>query len=192
MHSRDRRIGLYGGTFDPVHHGHLILARAAAELHSLDCVVLIPAAQNPLKREARTAPRDARLEMLRAAVAGEDLFYVDDVELRRPPPSYSIDTIEHWAAREPDASLFFLIGEDNLARMGDWHRETDLRRMVTFIVLNRPGASEDATGLLHVDRHLDFSSTEIRNRVAEGRSIRYLVPEAVRNLIEIRQLYRAR
>jgi len=127
--------------------------------------------------------------MLRAAIEGELMFTVNDCELRRPPPSYSIDTVLEIRDREPDAELFWLIGADNVDRLGSWHRFEDLNKLVKFVVLDR-ASSELKSPYLIVQRNIDISATEIRKRVASGRSIRYLVPRAVEEIIRREKLYR--
>ena len=182
------KIALYGGTFDPIHHGHLILAREAIGQLGLARVVFIPAAQSPHKLALAPAPAEARLEMVRAAVADEAGFEVDDAEIRRPGPSFTIDTVEAWLAREPEAELFYLIGHDNVRELATWRRFEDLRRLVRFVVCGRGenGAPHDFPV---ISRRVDISATDIRARVARGDSIRYLVPDAVRAIIAARGLY---
>jgi nicotinate-nucleotide adenylyltransferase len=184
-----KKIGIFGGTFDPIHHGHLILARDAAETLQLETVIFVPAAISPHKLEREPTSPAIRLEMLRAAIEGEPLFSLDAMELERPSPSYAVDTIEVLRQREPTAEFFFLIGEDNVARLPTWHRFLELSKMVQFVVLDRSGLR---TGHPYptIRRHLDISATDIRNKVASGRSIRYLVPPAVETIIRERQLYR--
>ena len=127
--------------------------------------------------------------MLRAAIEGELMFTVNDCELRRPPPSYSIDTVLQIREREPDAELFWLIGADNVDRLSNWHRFEDLNKLVKFVVLDR-ACSELKSPYLIVQRNIDISATEIRMRVASGHSIRYLVPRAVEEIIRHGKLYR--
>ena len=129
------------------------------------------------------------MSMLRAAIEGELMFTVNDCELRRPPPSYSIDTVLQIREREPDAELFWLIGADNVDRLSNWHRFEDLNKLVKFVVLDR-ARSELKSPYLIVQRNIDISATEIRKRVASGRSIRYLVPRAVEEIIRHEKLYR--
>ena len=160
------RVALYGGTFDPIHHGHLILARDAIELLELDRVIFIP-----------------------AAILGEPRFELDESELARTGPSYTIDTVEAMRARRPDTRLFYLIGHDNVAKLDTWHRIGDLRRLVEFIVFGR-GEHDAPHPFPTLPRRVDISASEIRDRVARGASIRYLVPEPVRLLIEQHRLYR--
>lgn len=127
--------------------------------------------------------------MLRAAIEGELLFTVNDCELRRPPPSYSFDTVLLLREHEPEAELFWLIGADNVDRLSTWHRFEDLNKLVKFVVLDR-AVSELKSPYLIVQRNIDISATEIRKRVASGRSIRYLVPRAVEEIIRREKLYR--
>lgn len=183
------RIGIYGGTFDPVHHAHLILAREAIEKLELDQVVFVPAAISPHKLNSSPAPPALRLEMLSAAIAGEDRFMLDEVELHRPPPSFTIDTVEEFARAKRAGEIYYLVGSDNLPRLNTWRRFEDLQRLVTFVVLNR-GPEIAACEYPIVQRQIDISATDIRNRVATGRSIRYLVPEAVDKIIRQHLLYK--
>ena len=182
------RIGIYGGTFDPVHHGHLILARQALEEFKLDRLVFVPTAESPFKIHNHTAPATDRLAMLQLAIRGEDRFEVDPLEIERGGVSYSIDTVKMFRSRDPEAELFFLVGEDNAYRLTEWHRFEELKKMVGFVVLSR---SEDFQSPEYpvVQRRIEISSTEIRNRVANGESITYLVPESVKRYIEQHQLY---
>jgi nicotinate-nucleotide adenylyltransferase len=183
-----QKIGIYGGTFDPVHHAHLILARLALERFALERIVFVPTRLSPHKNDSVATP-EARLQMLRSAIEGEAQFEVDDCELQREPPSYTIDTVEKLRQKYQGAHLFLLIGDDNLAGLPSWRGFEDLRHMVTFVVLQRaftPVVHE----YLSVDRRIDISATEIRNRIASGRSIQYLVPRSVEQIIRTRGLYR--
>jgi nicotinate-nucleotide adenylyltransferase len=184
-----KKLGIFGGTFDPIHHGHLVLARDALEQLQLDSVLFIPAAISPHKLGQKLAPAEVRVEMLRAAIEGEPHFCLDTMELERPAPSYTVDTIEALKAREPDAEFVYLIGEDNVAQLPTWHRFSHLSQMVQFAVLDRTGLNTVHSYVV-VRRHVDISATDIRNRVARGQSIRYLVPPAVERIIRERQLYR--
>ena len=183
-----KKIGIYGGTFDPVHHAHLILARDALETLGLDEVIFVPAAVSPLKKAAPVASGALRLAMLRAAIKGEPKFAVDDCELCRPPPSYTIDTAEEVRRRNTDAAIYCLIGEDNVDRLSKWHRFAELEKMVYFVVLDRRGQPASHSYRV-IDRKIDISATEIRTRVASGRSIGYLVPPAVEKIIRREKLY---
>ena len=182
------RIALFGGTFDPVHHGHLILARDAIEQLKLDRVIFIPAALSPHKPGTFPAPAALRRDMLAAAIAEEPGQAMDECELKRSGPSYTIDTVELMRAQFVGAELFYLIGHDNLRKLNTWHRVDELRRLVQFVVFDRgQEVVEHANPVLR--RRIDVSATEIRQRIARGASIRYLVPEPVRILIERNHLY---
>jgi nicotinate-nucleotide adenylyltransferase len=184
-----KKIAIYGGTFDPVHHAHLILAREAVETLDLDKVVLVPAAISPLKKAAPVASGEVRLAMLRAATNGEPEFEVDECELLRPPPSYTIDTVEEIHRRERDAAIYCLIGEDNVSQLPRWLRFAELEKMVRFVVLDRTGKQPSHSYQL-IHRRIDISATEIRLRVAQNQSIRHLVPESVEEIIQREKLYR--
>ena len=184
-----KKIAIYGGTFDPVHHAHLILAREAIETLGLEKVILVPAAISPLKKAAPVASGEVRLAMLRAAIKGEPEFEVDECELRRAPPSYTIDPVEEIRRRECDAMLYCLIGEDNVEQLPLWHRFAELEKMVRFVVLDRSG-KQPRHSYKVISRRIDISATEIRRRVAQGESIRYLVPESVEEIIQREKLYR--
>ena len=183
-----RKIGIYGGTFDPIHHAHLILAREAREQLELEKIIFVPAAASPFK-DLPAAPAEPRLAMLGAALRGEAAFVLDDCELRRPPPSYTFDTVREIAGREPDAEIYYLIGEDNVTGLPRWHRFTDLQNLVRFVVLERSGTNAKYS-YPTVRRKIDISATELRKRVASGRSIRYFVPPAVEEIIRQGNLYR--
>src|SRR5258707_4713590 len=134
---RLKKIAIYGGTFDPVHHAHLILAGEVIEALDLDKVILVPASISPLKKSAPVASGEVRLEMLQAAIKGEPKFEANECELLRPPPSYTIDTVEEIRRRECDASIYCLIGEDNVEQLPRWHRFAELDEMVLFADLAR-------------------------------------------------------
>jgi len=191
-----QRIAIFGGSFDPVHVGHLLLAQDALEDLQLDRLVFVPAGINPHKLD--TAPKAsaaARLEMLKLATEGESRFYVDPLELERTGPSFTIETIECFQKRWPNSELFLLLGEDNLPKLDTWHRFEDLRKAVTFVLFGRGqtrntmAAVAGSAPLKRLQRQVDVSSTEIRLRIAQGRSIRYLVWESVRLLIQSHALY---
>jgi nicotinate-nucleotide adenylyltransferase len=183
-----RKIGIYGGTFDPIHHAHLILAREALEKLGLEKVIFVPAAVSPFKGAA-AASAEARLAMLQAAIANEPGFVLDDCEMHRAPPSYSVDTVEDIRQREGDAEFYYLIGDDNVPDLTRWHRFKDLEKLVQFIVLDRTGLHSKHDYKV-VQRKIDISATEIRNRVASGQSIRYFVPTVVEEIIRQGNLYR--
>ncbi|MEY2519091.1 MAG: nicotinate-nucleotide adenylyltransferase [Verrucomicrobiota bacterium] len=186
---RLKKIGIFGGTFDPIHHGHLILARDAVEQLQLETVIFVPAAISPHKLEREPTAPDARLEMVRAAIADEPRFALDALELERGAPSYAVETVEALRARDRDAAFYFLVGEDNVTRLHTWHRFAELRAMVQFVVLDRTGLETEHPYPI-IRRHVDISATDIRNRIASGHSIRYLVPPAAEKIIHARKLYR--
>jgi nicotinate-nucleotide adenylyltransferase len=183
------RVGLFGGSFDPIHIGHLILAREAREQLGLDRVIFIPAAISPHKLDREPAPAHARLEMVRAAVEGEPGFEVDDSEIQRDGPSYTIHTIRHFRERRPSDELFYFIGADNLPSLDTWREIEELRKLVQFVVLERESGGGPCE-FPRVYRQIDVSSTEVRNRVARGQSIRYLLPYRACEVIYRLGLYR--
>lgn len=171
-----------------MHHGHLILAREACETMAFDELIFVLAAQSPHKQDRTPAPAAARWEMLTEAIAGEPGFSASRLEIDRPPPSYSVETVEAMRSAQPEAEFFFLVGEDNLTELPTWHRFADLQKLVQFVVLDRSGADVE---YVHpaIRRKIDISATTIRKRVASGHSIRYLVPEAVEEIIRRENLY---
>jgi nicotinate-nucleotide adenylyltransferase len=184
------RLALYGGTFDPVHFGHLILAREALEQLALDRVIFIPAGLSPHKLATTPAPAALCREMLAAAIADEPAFTMDDSELNATGPSFTIETVERYRAADPNTHIHYLIGADNLKELHTWRRIDDLRRLVEFVVLGRGDARPEAgVSFRTLSRRIDISATEIRQRVARGQSIRYLVPEPVRAIIAAHHLY---
>lgn len=183
-----KKIAIYGGTFDPIHHGHLIVAREARERLGTDEVIFIPARVSPLRKAAPVARDEIRLLMIQAAIEKEPGFAMDDCELRRPPPSYTIDTVERIRQLKGDATIYCLIGEDNVGKLTKWRRFADLEKMVRFVVLDRTGQQPSHVYPV-IRRKIDISATEIRKRVATGRSIRYFVPPAVEEIIRREKLY---
>jgi len=187
------RLGVFGGTFDPPHLGHLVAASDAALALKLDRVLWIPAAVHPFKLGAVAAPPEARLEMVRAAVAGDERFEACDLELRRAGPSYTVATLRELHARHPGAELFFLTGADNLRELPQWREPDEVVRLARLVVVSRGGEGVPA-GLAYpamavpVTR-VDVSSTEVRRRIGAGQTVRYLVPQAVREVIARLGLY---
>jgi nicotinate-nucleotide adenylyltransferase len=183
-----KKIAIYGGTFDPIHHGHLIVAREALERLGAEEVIFIPARVSPLRKSAPIAKDEIRLLMIQAAIENEPGFAVDDCELRRRSPSYTIDTVEQIRQRKRDATIYCLIGEDNVDKLTKWRRFADLEKMVRFVVLDRSGQQPHHAYPV-IRRKIDISATEIRKRVATGRSIRYFVPPSVQEIIRREKLY---
>ena len=184
------KLGFYGGTFDPIHNGHLILARDAVEALGLDRLYFIPNAISPHKLESEPAPAPLRAEMVRAAIADEPRFDIEEAEVNRPGVSYAIDTILALKERfGQETEFFYLIGEDNVAELPTWRRVDELHHLVTFAVLCRHETTAPFP-YVTLKRRIDISATEIRNRIANGRSIRYFVPDPVYDLIIRHNLYR--
>lgn len=183
-----KNVGLFGGSFDPVHHGHLILARDAMEVLGLDAVVFIPAWVSPHKLEQPPVSAERRCEMLEAAIAGEERFSIERCEIERGGASYTVETVRYLMAREPNVDFWYLIGDDNAAALETWHEIGELRRLVRFAVLARNSGEADR-GFPVVARRVEISSSEIRKRVAAGLSVRYLLPDNVCDIIERHGLY---
>ncbi len=186
------KLGLLGGSFNPIHHGHLIAATRAAEAAQLDRVLFIPAARSPLKNGSELAPARDRWAMLRAALRGNPLFEPCDLELRRGGVSYTVDTLRELT-RTRDARLFWILGTDAARLLPQWKAIDEVSRLATFLVISRPGDSAPPKLPKHriVEVPLvEISSTEIRARVRRGLSVRYLVPEAVERHIRRKGLYR--
>jgi len=192
-----RRLGVMGGSFDPVHLGHMIAAQDAREALGLDRVIFMPAAHAPLKDAAPRVSDAVRLELLRAAVAGDPALEVSALELERGGVSYTIDTARALRHAHPVDSLFWIIGTDQAARLAQWREIGALGALVQFIVLTRPGHAAPAQAApagvtLHpVTAHaVEISSSEIRARLAAGRPVRWFLPAPVADRIEAGHLYR--
>lgn len=190
------RIGLFGGSFDPVHLGHLLVAQAAREELALDRLWFIPAAQSPFKPGRATAPAADRLCLLRLALAGQTGCDIDTQELDRGGVSYTIDTVRSYASRYPGADLFYLIGADHAGALPQWREAAELARRVQFVVVPRPGAEGAAPpppfrGEALRGFPLAVSSSSIRERIRQGRSIELLTGATVAAAIRERGLYRA-
>jgi len=183
------RTGILGGSFDPIHHGHLILARAAREELGLDRVIFIPAHASPHKTGDFSTTGEERLAMVRLAIDGEDGFEFSDIELHRPPPSYTVDTLRQLRAAHPKDELVLLIGADQAAAFDTWREPGEICNLAQIAVLDRAGAAAPDRWPV-VRRLVDISSTDIRARVAAGRSIRYLTPDSVCDYITTCSLYR--
>jgi nicotinate-nucleotide adenylyltransferase len=185
-------IGLFGGSFDPVHHGHLIVARVAAESLGLDEVRFMPAREQPFKRGRHAAPAADRAVMLELAIAGSPGFAVERAELERPGPSYTVDTLESLRAREPRAAFTLLLGADAAAELGAWHRAGELPGLARIVVLARPGTPVPSSPLIAASLEVpavDISATEIRRRARAGLPVRYWVPDAVAEYMARHRLY---
>jgi nicotinate-nucleotide adenylyltransferase len=194
------RLGLFGGTFDPPHTGHLIAAQDAALALGLDRVLFVPAAVPPHKQHRGVTPAEVRLRMLALALGEDERFGIDAVELERPGPSYTVDTLRELRLRQP-GEWTLLVGADQYAEFATWREPEQVLRLATVGVLDRAGTlphwvpsqvrGEARDGVVRVAvTRVDISSTAIRQRVAAGVSIRYLVPAGVAALIAEAGLYR--
>lgn len=184
------RVGVFGGSFDPVHHGHLIVAAEALRALGLAAVRFVPAGEQPFKRDRLVAAAAHRLAMLELGVAGVPGFVVDPQECRRPGPSYTVDTLRALRATLPDASLSLLIGSDAAQDFPQWREVAAIRELAHVVVLTRPGAMAPAgVGQTLPVPAIDISATAIRERSRAGESIRFLVPDAVARYIAEHRLY---
>lgn len=184
--------GLLGGSFDPVHHGHLIAADRAAEALGLDRVLFVPCASQPLKAAGPAASGEHRSAMLVLALAGHPRFVLDTLELDRPGPSYTVDTLRALREREPRERFVLILGADAAAQLPRWRAADEVARLAEIAVLTRPGVPETASAFVtHVvaTPAIEISASEIRARCLAGRSIRYLVPDAVAEYIARQRLY---
>lgn len=183
-------IGVFGGSFDPVHHGHLIVARAAREQLGLSQVVFVPTGRQPLKSAHAASPED-RLAMVQAAIADEPGFVVDPQEVLRPGASYTAATLAALAQQHPGVPLVLLLGADAAMQFERWREPERIRALARVVVLTRDGARGAGPADLEVVRvpAVEISATAIRARVCAGQSIRWLVPERVAALIAARGLY---
>lgn len=199
-----KRIGVFGGSFDPVHMGHLTVAQDAVEQLELDRLIFVPAAVPPHKQQKTLADGVHRLAMLRLAAEGNPVFEVSDIEIRRGGISYTIETLRQFQAVYPGADLFFIVGLDSLAEMHLWHQADRLLAGFTVVPFARGGENPDAAaqamklpeelkralmGRLIRIHEIEISASEIRMRLAEGLSIRYLVPPEVEMYIFEHGLY---
>jgi nicotinate-nucleotide adenylyltransferase len=200
------RMGVFGGTFDPVHVGHLTMAEQCREQASLDQVRFVPAARPPHKLDRIVSSFADRIEMLRLAVAGHSCFVIDDLEGERPGPSFTVDTLEALAARYPGTAFELILGGDCLGDLPGWRDPARIVELAGLLIVRRPGYASVAPDQLRkslglpaaaplrcreIDSPLvDISSNELRQRVAAGRSIRYWTPRAVECYIETHKLYK--
>ncbi len=187
------KIGILGGTFNPIHIGHLILAEEMREKLGLDRVVFVPTYLAPHKDNTETADAVSRYQMVRSAIAANRYFSVSDVEIQRKGPSYTIDTIKEFRKKFGKAGLYFITGSDLLTYLDEWKDLNQIIRMVKFVVATRPGypLANIPSYIRTVDiRAVDISAFEIRRCIRQGRSFRYLVPESVFEYISKNKLYK--
>jgi len=188
------KLGIFGGSFDPVHVGHLLVAQAAIEELGLGKLFFVPAAQSPFKPDGRPATASARLQLLRLSLAGKTNCEVDEQEIRRGGVSYTIDTLRDYAGKFPGAELFYLIGADHVVQLPEWRASAELARLAEFIVIPRPGkvAAEfpkPFRGRILKGFPIEISSSQIRVRVKAGLPIETLVPPFVAEAIHAAKLY---
>lgn len=169
------RIGILGGSFNPVHHGHLLMAELAHDKMRLDQVVFIPANCSPFKSLGQLPSGQHRLNMIKAAIAGNAHFSVSDLELKRGGPSYTIDTLRVLRQENPKAKLFWIIGEDNITGLKSWKNFDEIISLASFVAISR--------------LWFNISSSEIRRRLKQKRSIRYMAPDRVVEYINTHKLY---
>lgn len=188
------RIGVFGGSFDPPHIGHLLAASDAFEALALDRLILMPAAVQPFKAGQAGATPDQRLAMVRLLAADDPRFEVSAIEIDRGGLSYTVDTLTAVASAWPAAELFLLVGADVPASFAKWRAPERIAQLATIVVLERSGEAPELGGLpgtwrALATRRIDISSTEIRQRVRDGKSIRGFVPDAVARFIAAERLY---
>lgn len=200
------RIGILGGTFNPLHLGHLVLAQDALELFGLERILFVPCASPPHKPAEDLAPGADRLAMIEAALGGDPRFSASDIEIRRGGMSYSVDTVREIRNRFPGVEVSFIIGSDSLADLRLWKDIYALLDLCRFVTILRPGADpgsfrdqdfglrqpwpERLRSAIRAGHAVDISSSDIRKRVREGRSVRYLVHPAVERYLETHSLYK--
>lgn len=189
------RIGLLGGTFDPVHLAHLVMAEQCREQASLDQVWFLLAPRPPHKLNAVLTPYHHRQEMLELAIAGYPAFQVCAIEKDRPGPSYTVDTLRELQKTHPADTFHLLLGSDSVADLPTWHQPEQIARLASLLIVARPGSAAAPPPPYFQAQIIDMplleiSSTNLRNRLAKGRSIRYLTPRAVESYIQTHKLYR--
>jgi nicotinate-nucleotide adenylyltransferase len=189
-----QRLALFGGSFDPVHLGHLLVAQAAREELELTRLFFIPAAQSPFKPDRQPTAAAHRLQLLRLALAGQDWCQVDPQEIERGGVSYTIDTVRDYARRFPGAQLFYLIGADHVGQLPKWRDAEELARLAEFVIIPRPGQATAPVpppfrGRLLAGFPLGISSSQVRARVKAGLPIAHLTPAAVAEAIANNGLY---
>ena len=189
-----QRIGLFGGSFDPVHLGHLLVAQAAIEELGLDRLFFIPAAQSPFKPEITPTAPTERVRLLRLALAGFCCCEIDEQEIRRGGISYTIETLRDYARRFPKVELFYLVGADSAAKLQEWREANELARLAQFVAIPRPGQAPvnfppPFRGRMLKSFPFDVSSSQIRARVKAGLPIEHLVPPFVAEAIRAAKLY---
>jgi len=190
-----QRLGLFGGAFNPVHLGHLLVAQAAIEELNLNKLVFIPTCRSPFKQNDETAPAELRLRWLRMALAGRSDYEIDEQEIRRGGVSFTIETARHYTSQYPNAELFYLIGADNVPRLNEWRDASEVAGLLQFAAVPRPGQAPPVfpkpfRGATLKGFPLEISSAEIRSRFKAGLPIAHLVPPFVADAIRDSAAYR--
>ena len=202
------KIGIFGGSFDPIHFGHLILAERCRDLAELDKVLFVPAFQSPLKSERPSISDDQRVGLLKLAISGHPQFEWSSIEIDRQSVSYTVETLGELKKIYPDDELFFLLGSDSLAGFARWKSPETICELAQLLVINRPGFPRPDLEVLKkqlgdekiekIEQHIiaspliEISSSEIRRRIAASESIRYLMPHACAKHIQHQKLYTKR
>ncbi|MGD6853699.1 nicotinate-nucleotide adenylyltransferase [Bacillus infantis] len=186
-----KRIGILGGTFNPPHHGHLLIANEVLHSLSLDKVWFMPNQDPPHKKKSWAASDQARVEMLELAIEGHPRFEIQTIEMERGGPSYTYDTMKLLKEQNKDTVFYFIIGADMIEYLPKWHKINDLLELAVFAGVGRPSYnSRTDYPVVPVDvPQMDVSSSMIRERLSQGETVRYLMPESVRKYIEENRLY---
>ena len=197
-----KRLGLLGGTFDPPHYGHLLAAQEVAWRLQLQCVLFLPARQNPLKQGAPSSEAEDRCEMVARAIADNPLFQLSRLDIDRPPPSYTVDLLQSLQASDSRTELFFLVGADILPELPKWRAPEEVLRLARLVVVNRPGSpfpnldelelalpgARERADVVRIPG-VDISAADLRARVRSDQPIRYLTPPAVEQYVREKRLY---
>jgi len=187
------RVGILGGTFDPIHVGHLIAASAVHEELNLDTVVFMPAGEPWQKRDNKISSAQQRLEMVSIAIKDDERFQASDIEITRSGPTYAIDSVRQWKQENPQDELFWIVGSDALAGISTWHEWEAFVREVSVVAVNRIGHN-DVVPFEYLSVNMPevrISATQLRDRFTRGLDTRYLVPQAVSDYISKQGLYHA-
>jgi nicotinate-nucleotide adenylyltransferase len=186
-----KKVGILGGTFDPPHHGHLLIANEVLTVLDLDEVWFMPNQEPPHKKKSVSISNEDRLNMLKLAIEGNSQFKIQPIELERQGPSYTVETMEIITSQYKDHQFFFIIGADMIEYLPKWYKVDKLVTLVQFVGVERPEYNHDTIyPVLYVDvPSMEVSSSMIRERLKEGKSVRYLLPDSIIHYIEENRLY---
>lgn len=186
-----KKVGILGGTFDPPHHGHLLIANEVLSVLALDEIWFMPNQEPPHKKKSKSISNEDRLQMLELAIKGNEHFKIQTLELEREGPSYTIDTMKIIQSQYKDTLFFFIIGADMIEFLPKWYKIEELVKLVQFVGVERPRYSNDTVyPILYVDiPAINISSSLIRERLKNGKTVRYLLPDAIIQYIEESHLY---